>query len=287
LINFRYHVISIVAVFLALGLGMLIGAGVLDRVTVAQLNGRVRSLENDLDRSRASIKALSDRNGQTSALLKNLAPRVTNDVLLNRQVLLVRVGPGQGWEGAVGDAIKLAGAADGGSIVFSPRWSLSDPKDTQRLAAALGTTLDPNDPSGSAAQFLGTKLTSDAGPGLVSALKSAGFLDLSAPSSGTFPAPNVDVVVFAAPPAAGWLARFVQGIAVQTATLAVAPSVDALGTVDIVRHQPNRSKFLSTFDSAATDPAGVGCVLALRAAIDQQGGDFGTAGGLSYAPPSP
>ncbi len=285
MINFRYHVISIVAIFLALGLGMLIGAGVLDRVTVARLESSVHSLRSDLDESRASIKGLQDQAGQTNALVKNLAPRVTHDVLLGRQVLLVRAGGGQGWEGAVGDAVKLAGAADGGSIVFTNRWSLADPKDSERLSTALGTTLDPNDPAGSAAQFLGTNLDQPGGPALISALKAAGFVNVSPPSSGTFPAANVDVIVFAAPATDGWLTRFVQGVDAHSATLVVSPSVDALGTVDSVRHLPKRSKSLSTFDSAAADPSGVGCVLALRAAIDQQGGNFGTAGGVNYAPP--
>jgi hypothetical protein len=92
--------------------------------------------------------------------------------------------------------------------------------------------------------------------------------------------------VFAAGPSEAWLTRFVQGAAAHAATLVVAPSTDATGTVDAVRQLSNSPKTLSTFDSADSDPSGVGCVLALRAAIDQQGGDFGTAPGLNYAPPS-
>ena len=37
MINLRYHVVSLVAVFLALGVGVLMGSTVIDRVTVDQL----------------------------------------------------------------------------------------------------------------------------------------------------------------------------------------------------------------------------------------------------------
>jgi hypothetical protein len=286
LINFRYHIVSIIAIFLALALGMEIGAGVLGHVTVSRLEGSVRSLRSDLSDDRASISKLRDQNAQTSALIKNLAPRVTHQVLQDSQVLLVRAGGGQGWQGAVTDAIKLAGASDGGSIVFTDKWSSTDPRDQTQLAAALQTTLDPKDPAGSAAQYLGSKLSADDAPALVAALKDAGFLNVSAPASLVVPARLTDIVVFAAGPSDAWLTRFVQGAASRSATLVVAPSIDQLGTVDAVRHLSNTPKTLSTFDSASSDPSGVGCVLALRAAIDQQGGNFGTAPGLNYAPPT-
>lgn len=287
MIDFRYHVISLVAVFLALGLGMLIGAGVLDRVTVSRLGASVKSLESKLNDDRAQIKSLRDQNAQTNDLVTGLVPRVTHNILQNDQVLFVRAGGGQGWEGAASDAIKLAGAADGGSIVFTDRWSLSDPKDAGRLAAALQLTLDPKDPdpAGSAAEYLGTQLAAANGPALVSALKDAGFLNVSPPSSGVFPAPGADVVVFAGSSNDTWLTRFAQANAAHSATLVVAPSPDQLGTVDAIRRLSGTPKLLSTFDSASTDPSGVGCVLALKAAIDQQGANFGTADGLNYAPP--
>jgi hypothetical protein len=43
---------------------------------------------------------------------------------------------------------------------------------------------------------------------------------------------------------------------------------------------------MTTFDSGSADPTGIGSVLALTAAIDGHGGNFGNAPGLSYLPPS-
>jgi hypothetical protein len=44
---------------------------------------------------------------------------------------------------------------------------------------------------------------------------------------------------------------------------------------------------LATFDSSADDPAGVGTVLALRAAADGTGGHYGRGAGLRYIPAPP
>ena len=44
MLNLRYHVVSLVAVFLALGIGVIMGATVIDRVTVDQLRNRLDSV---------------------------------------------------------------------------------------------------------------------------------------------------------------------------------------------------------------------------------------------------
>ena len=63
MINLRYHVVSLVAVFLALGLGVIMGSTVIDRVTVDQLR-------NQLDRVESSVKQTRKENGQLSGRLR-------------------------------------------------------------------------------------------------------------------------------------------------------------------------------------------------------------------------
>src|SRR5260370_2223075 len=63
MINLRYHVVSLVAVFLALAVGVLMGATVIDRVTVDQLR-------NQLDRVESSVKQTRKENGQLAARLR-------------------------------------------------------------------------------------------------------------------------------------------------------------------------------------------------------------------------
>ena len=48
MINFRFHVVSLIAIFLALALGVVIGAGVIDRGVVDTLNNRLDSVESQV-----------------------------------------------------------------------------------------------------------------------------------------------------------------------------------------------------------------------------------------------
>ncbi|HET7720262.1 MAG TPA: copper transporter, partial [Acidimicrobiales bacterium] len=60
MINLRYHIVSLVAVFLALGLGIVMGTTVIDRVTVDALNDR-------LDTVQRSQGAVREENGRLKA----------------------------------------------------------------------------------------------------------------------------------------------------------------------------------------------------------------------------
>src|SRR5437763_11797200 len=63
MVNLRYHVVSLVAVFLALGIGVLMGTTVINKVTVDQLRKRldsvaasVRQTRHDNDRLNAQVR---------------------------------------------------------------------------------------------------------------------------------------------------------------------------------------------------------------------------------------
>ena len=64
MINFRFHVVSLIAIFLALALGVVIGAGVIDRGVVDALDNRLDSVESKSDRIQGENDALTDRNDQ-------------------------------------------------------------------------------------------------------------------------------------------------------------------------------------------------------------------------------
>ena len=53
MVNLRYHIVSIVAVFLALGIGIVMGSTVVDRGIVDVLNRRVDGVEKTLKAVRA------------------------------------------------------------------------------------------------------------------------------------------------------------------------------------------------------------------------------------------
>ena len=46
MINFRFHLVSLIAVFLALALGVVMGSTVIDRAVVNGLENRIKHVEN-------------------------------------------------------------------------------------------------------------------------------------------------------------------------------------------------------------------------------------------------
>ena len=72
MIHFRYHLISIVAVFLALGIGIVMGSTVIDKAIVNGLENRIDSAErNSIERKQENDelrKAISSQDSQDTVL---------------------------------------------------------------------------------------------------------------------------------------------------------------------------------------------------------------------------
>ena len=111
--DFRYHVVSLAAVFLALVFGILIGVGisgrgVLDEAERARLNTIIEQLRSDLDRARAR----TDEQVAAEAYVEATYDLVMNERLAGKGIALVFVGDvqtGVGLHGAVVRAISDAG----------------------------------------------------------------------------------------------------------------------------------------------------------------------------------
>ena len=287
MIDFRYHIVSIVAIFLALGLGVVVGTTVLDRVTVDTLRNSVDGLRDRLNEHRQEIRELQAERDATGDLVNGLAPRVTEGLLVGMQVVYVTGEAEAGWHARVRDAIKDAGAQDAGSIELTSKWLLDDAKDRDDLIRAFGDrTLSERDPRTDAATQLGEFLRDGASIPFTQ-LVDAGFIR-TAPGDGvaSFPPREASIVVLASKDEVP-LAALARGAASVTPTLVVSGSVDELGPVAGLRRIDDLPTRLATFDSAADDPQGVGIVLSLRAAADGSGGNFGRGSGLRYLPAPP
>lgn len=288
MIDFRYHIVSIVAVFLALGLGVLVGTTVLDRVTVDALRGRLDDLQELLDNHRETNKALRAERDDANGLVDQLAPELSEGVLDGMQVLFVTGEDDADWHARVRDAVTGAGGVDAGSIALTSKWQLEDPEDRDELIRAFGERpLSERDPAGDGAFQLGELLVGGGADGMLSGLTEAGFVRRSpAEEDATFPPTTANIVVLASPGREP-LAALARGAVRVTSALAVGPDAEQVGTVATLRRIEDPSPRLATFDNAADDPAGVGIVLALRAAADGAGGHFGRGPGLRYIPAPP
>ncbi len=288
MIDFRYHIVSIVAVFLALGLGVLVGTTVLDRVTVEALEGRVDDLRDRLNEHREEIRKLRSERDRANDLVADLGPEVTEGVLVGMRVVFVTGDQNADWHDRVRDAITGAGAENVGSIALTSKWLLESTEDRDDLIRAFGDrALAERDAAGDGAVQLG-ELLGDGDGSLLSSLSDEGFVRLNAQdASAAFPPSTVHVVVLSSPSKEP-LAALARGSARVTSTLALAPDVENLGAIGSLRRLDDPPGRLATFDSAAADPgASVGMVLALRSAADGAGGHFGRGPGLRFLPPQP
>jgi hypothetical protein len=287
LIDFRYHIVSIVAIFLALGLGVVAGTTVLDRVTVDALKSSVDGLRERLNEHRQEISDLRSELDTADGLVRGLAPRVTEGLLTGIQTVYVSGEAEAGWHNRVRDAIADAGAENAGSIELTARWLLDDQKDRDDLIRAFGDQpLSERDPAADAAARLGGLLTDGASIPFTQLIE-AGFIRTAPAEDVTpFPPRGAHVVVLASKDEVP-LAAVARGAARITPTLAVSGSVEELGPLTTLRRIESPPARMATFDSAADDPSGLGIVLALRAAADGTGGHFGRAQGARYLPAPP
>ncbi len=67
MINFRYHIVSLIAVFLALGIGLVLGTTFLDDATIDGLERQLDGLENDLDRGPGAATTSSRASSRPTA----------------------------------------------------------------------------------------------------------------------------------------------------------------------------------------------------------------------------
>ncbi len=141
MINFRFHVVSLIAIFLALALGVVIGAGVIDRGVVNALNTRLDKVEDRSNRLQDENDVLTKRNEQTESMIGDLQPFSVSGRLLGDDVGVVAV---RGVDGdrvsATVTAAQQADATATGTLWLEDKWALGDADSVKALQDALGTT---------------------------------------------------------------------------------------------------------------------------------------------------
>jgi Copper transport outer membrane protein, MctB len=145
-INLRYHIVSLVAVFLALAIGVVVGSTALKEGTVSVLRATSNGLITQIQGERARNQALQGEVDGYKEFGTALLPQLVRDKLDGQAVVLVdtdRVD--DKTRKPVEDALKRAGADVDGRITFaSDRIGLSAEGDRTALAGLLGT--DQSDP---------------------------------------------------------------------------------------------------------------------------------------------
>lgn len=142
MINLRYHIVSITAVFLALGIGLTLGSTFLDRVTVDTLKAQLDDVEAQVERTNAENEELSarlrDLQERDDALVAALPERLLSGRLDDVPVLVVATdGTPQPTVDQSTQALEAAGADVMGSWLLTDRWLLDDEEEVSDLARLL------------------------------------------------------------------------------------------------------------------------------------------------------
>lgn len=81
MIDFRYHLVSLISVFLALAVGIVLGAGPLRENLGDQLAGQVEQLRTEQDQLRTEADELGAQNDQLASFITEIGPDLVTDTL--------------------------------------------------------------------------------------------------------------------------------------------------------------------------------------------------------------
>lgn len=139
MVNFRYHIVSLVAVFLALAVGIVVGSTVVDRAIVNSLNDRLSAVEARADATAEENRRLAEEMSQLDTFAAEASGALVSEALVGVPVLVVTV---QGVERAplerLVEGLMDAAAEPLGTLSLTNAFLLSDASDVDRLAEVLG-----------------------------------------------------------------------------------------------------------------------------------------------------
>lgn len=146
MINLRYHIVSLTAVFLAMGIGLTLGSTFLDRATVENLNGQLQSLEQrleDRDRQIRELQTQVDDDSELQEALDEQGPALLRGVMDQAPVVVLaaRGVDEDAVEGAL-RSLSAAGADVQGTWWLTDRFLLADDSAVDDLRDVLGETSD-------------------------------------------------------------------------------------------------------------------------------------------------
>lgn len=305
MINFRYHVVSLTAVFLALAIGLILGTAALNGPVADNLNNQVSSLNKRNGQLREEAQQLQNQVDSSADYVKQTAPVLLADRLKGRSVLVVTTDTtDQKSRDAVVEALTQAGAEITGTLRIDA--AFTDPKRDDALQD-LATRLVPADVDNlpnngigveTASALLATTLLKG-GPTVSASSRTSilsGFGDLpAATNEGNITEP-ADAVVFVA----GQGATDADAEKRNQAMLTIARQFDRVaqymvvagqqagGTgslVGSVRGDGQIAKTVSTVDNVSSPEGQVATALALAKQFDGSTGHYGSGDGASARVP--
>lgn len=146
MISLRYHIVSLVAVFLALALGIVVGSTVLQEGTVSVLRATSDQVREQSERNSRENVALKQENSRLQSFGATVLPDLVRGRLDGRSVVLVDTDKvDSGLRDGVRKVLEDAGAEVDGQITFADE-RLALGADADRTAAGRLLGVDAGDP---------------------------------------------------------------------------------------------------------------------------------------------
>lgn len=152
MIDFKYHLVSLISVFMALGIGVALGAGPLQESIGNSLAEQVRALRADKEALQSSSRAQQDLLEDHDTYLAGAADELVRDALTGQQATIVRLQNAADADvTAVHADLQAAGAQVNGVVTINRDWA--DPRksaDRVEAAAAVARVVNEAAPSADA-----------------------------------------------------------------------------------------------------------------------------------------
>ena len=285
--------VTLVAVFMAIGLGVLFGATFIDQNIVEGLEAAQVRLGTRNETLRRRILEQEKQNEALTAFASSVRDQVVRGALEGRPVMLFSM---DSTPGDVRDAIEatlaVAGARIMGELTLSDELDLENEDARRRLAAGLATTsTQPNVLS----ELLVAQVTGELlgrNPPVLQKLIDNGLAEgqmgpVAPPAEGQPPAMPL-VVLVAGNTSKQLNDRLVVPLAESLAAGPVVAAVAEAGPDEtVLRSLRDRSVNVVTVDNAETAVSQAALVAGLRSAMGGQFGNYGTGEGATTILPSP
>jgi hypothetical protein len=308
-INFRFHLVSLIAVFLAMGLGILVGSTVVDQVIVDRLDREIRDVSHESNQLRSENSQLSDQMSRLGQFVQKSSAYAVADRLIDVPVAVVaEKGVGGSAVSSLLSTVRASGAEAPGVFWLTDKWLLNSPKDVRSLASAARVSGDIAGVRMGALRALAAQFAAPASGSrvhdVITPLRSAGFIDFTDGKSSAldnFPARPAHVLFVTGTDshlaATDTMLDMVQSSNARQSPVVVGEVYDAKNgdaaspkrgaMVAPVRGDPSLADHVSTLDDAELPQGPLTAVLALEQAGNGDIGHYGYGEGAHDPIPTP
>ncbi|MGN9811501.1 copper transporter [Micromonospora sp. BQ11] len=141
MINFRYHVVSLTAVFLALAIGLVVGTAALNGPVADSLKENVNGLSKANQQMRQQVNSMQEELAREEEFAAEIAEVVLPGKLAGKRVLVASLPTGRGHTENVVKMLQLAGAEVTGRIDLQDKFM--DPDNSNNLLELAVTAARP------------------------------------------------------------------------------------------------------------------------------------------------